>query len=105
MVREFVKDRTGIDGRIGTNLLASLAKFTGFYVDPWVRALQVGVGVGRARAAWGSRADPTANNTLAATTRWPAARCPLRPARSHCCRHLPPNLRRAASLPPRTART
>jgi hypothetical protein len=42
MVGEFVKDRTGLDGRIGTNWLASLAKFTGFYVDPWVRALEGG---------------------------------------------------------------
>jgi magnesium chelatase subunit H len=42
MVREFVKDRTGFDGRIGTNYLAAIAKFTGFYVDPWVRALQGG---------------------------------------------------------------
>jgi len=39
-VREFVRDRTGLDGRIGTNFLTQLTKFTGFYVDPWVRALQ-----------------------------------------------------------------
>ncbi|GBF93905.1 magnesium chelatase subunit H [Raphidocelis subcapitata] len=39
-VREFVKDRTGLDGRIGTNFLTTLVKFTGLYVDPWVRALQ-----------------------------------------------------------------
>ena len=37
---EFVKDRTGIDGRIGTNWMTSLIKFTGFYVDPWVRGVQ-----------------------------------------------------------------
>ena len=41
-VREFVRDRTGFDGRIGNNLFTSLSKFTGFYVDPWVRALQGG---------------------------------------------------------------
>ncbi len=40
-VREFVKDRTGLDGRIGTNYLTQFIKFTGLYVDPWVRALQV----------------------------------------------------------------
>jgi magnesium chelatase subunit H len=39
-VREFVKDRTGLDGRIGTNPLATLSKFIGLYVEPWVRALQ-----------------------------------------------------------------
>jgi hypothetical protein len=31
---------TGLDGRIGTNFLTTLVKFTGLYVDPWVRALQ-----------------------------------------------------------------
>jgi magnesium chelatase subunit H len=41
-VREFVKDRTGFNGRIGNNLITQLIKFTGFYVDPWVRALQGG---------------------------------------------------------------
>ncbi|GIL44514.1 hypothetical protein Vafri_1964 [Volvox africanus] len=41
-VREFVKDRTGLNGRIGTNFVTQLLKFTGFYVDPWVRALQNG---------------------------------------------------------------
>ncbi|PNH11098.1 Magnesium-chelatase subunit ChlH, chloroplastic [Tetrabaena socialis] len=41
-VREFVKDRTGLDGRIGTNIVAAMLKFTGFYVDPWVRGLQNG---------------------------------------------------------------
>ena len=39
-VREFVKDRTGFDGRIGTNFFTKLVKFTGFYVDPWVRGVQ-----------------------------------------------------------------
>ncbi len=39
-VREFVRDRTGLDGRIGTNYLTSIMKFTGFYVDPWVRGVQ-----------------------------------------------------------------
>lgn len=39
-VTEFVSDRTGSDGRIGANPLASLIKFTGFYREPWVRALQ-----------------------------------------------------------------
>jgi len=39
-VREFVRDRTGLDGRIGTNPMAVLAKFCGLYVEPWVRALQ-----------------------------------------------------------------
>ncbi|KAI8476659.1 MAG: magnesium protoporphyrin chelatase [Monoraphidium minutum] len=39
-VREFVRDRTGIDGRIGTNFLTTLSKYVGLYVDPWVRALQ-----------------------------------------------------------------
>lgn len=38
-VTEFVKDRTGSDGRIGTNPLQNLIKFTGFYREPWVRAL------------------------------------------------------------------
>ncbi|GFR47291.1 hypothetical protein Agub_g8978, partial [Astrephomene gubernaculifera] len=41
-VREFVKDRTGLNGRIGTNWFTQLLKFTGFYVDPWVRGLQNG---------------------------------------------------------------
>ncbi|KAI7837358.1 hypothetical protein COHA_008797 [Chlorella ohadii] len=39
-VREFVKDRTGFDGRIGTNWLAQLSKSLGLSVEPWVRALQ-----------------------------------------------------------------
>jgi magnesium chelatase subunit H len=41
-VREFVRDRTGIDGRIGKNWFSVLSKYTGFYLDPWVRALQGG---------------------------------------------------------------
>jgi magnesium chelatase subunit H len=32
----------GLDGRIGTNFLTTIVKFTGLYVDPWVRALQGG---------------------------------------------------------------
>jgi len=43
-VREFVKDRTGFDGRIGNNIFAQFAKFTGFYQEPWVRALTVSGG-------------------------------------------------------------
>ncbi len=39
-MREFVKDRTGFDGRIGTNWLAQLSKSLGLSVEPWVRALQ-----------------------------------------------------------------
>ncbi len=39
-VREFVKDRTNAEGRVGTNMMSSLAKMTGFYVEPWVRALK-----------------------------------------------------------------
>jgi magnesium chelatase subunit H len=39
-VREFVKDRTGIDGRIGKNWLTVASKFVGLYTDPYVRALQ-----------------------------------------------------------------
>lgn len=42
MVRNWVLERTGIDGRIGTNVLPSLLKWTGFYQDPITRALQVG---------------------------------------------------------------
>lgn len=41
-VREFVKDRTGFGGRIGNNVMTQIAKFTGLYVDAWVRALQGG---------------------------------------------------------------
>jgi len=41
-VREFVRDRTGIDGRIGKNWLTVASKFVGLYTDPWVRALQGG---------------------------------------------------------------
>lgn len=40
MVRNWVLERTGVDGRIGTNLLPSLIKWTGFYQDPLTRALQ-----------------------------------------------------------------
>eukprot|EP00775_Hariotina_reticulata_P013861 gene13861-13983_t len=39
-VREFVRDRTGVDGRIGQNFLPSLLKWTGFYQEPITRALQ-----------------------------------------------------------------
>lgn len=39
-VREFVKDRTGADGRIGQSFVPLLMKWTGFYMDPWVRALK-----------------------------------------------------------------
>lgn len=39
-VREFVKDRTNSEGRVGTNMISNLAKLTGFYVEPWVRALK-----------------------------------------------------------------
>lgn len=39
-VREFVKDRTGFDGRIGKNWVAEFTKAIGFSVEPWVRALQ-----------------------------------------------------------------
>jgi magnesium chelatase subunit H len=41
-IAEFVKDRTGADGRIGRNLMSTLLKFTGFYQEPWVRALEGG---------------------------------------------------------------
>lgn len=41
-VGEFVRDRTGADGRIGSNPLAKMLKFTGFYQEPWVRALEGG---------------------------------------------------------------
>lgn len=41
-VTEFVKDRTGIDGRIGRNPISSLIRYTGFYQEPWVRALEGG---------------------------------------------------------------
>jgi hypothetical protein len=41
MVRNWVMERTGIDGRIGSNVLPSLLKWTGFYQDPITRALQV----------------------------------------------------------------
>lgn len=40
MVRNWVLERTGVDGRIGTNILPSLIKWTGFYQDPITRALQ-----------------------------------------------------------------
>lgn len=39
-VREFVLERTGVDGRIGQNFLPSLLKWTGFYQEPLTRALQ-----------------------------------------------------------------
>eukprot|EP00887_Chlorella_sp_A99_P003735 scaffold7.g3735.t1 len=39
-VREFVRDRTGLDGRVGNNWFAGLSKSLGLSVDPWVRALQ-----------------------------------------------------------------
>ena len=39
-VTEFVNDRTGSDGRIGSNPMAQLMKFTGFYLEPWKRALR-----------------------------------------------------------------
>eukprot|EP00199_Chlamydomonas_sp_CCMP681_P000031 CAMPEP_0119108716 /NCGR_PEP_ID=MMETSP1180-20130426/15618_1 /TAXON_ID=3052 ORGANISM="Chlamydomonas cf sp, Strain CCMP681" /NCGR_SAMPLE_ID=MMETSP1180 /ASSEMBLY_ACC=CAM_ASM_000741 /LENGTH=1404 /DNA_ID=CAMNT_0007094367 /DNA_START=16 /DNA_END=4230 /DNA_ORIENTATION=+ len=39
-VGEFVKDRTGLDGRIGQSLLTTLSKWTGFYEDPLQRALR-----------------------------------------------------------------
>lgn len=41
-VQEFVRDRTGADGRIGANPLAMMIKWTGFYQEPWVRALEGG---------------------------------------------------------------
>lgn len=37
-----MQDRTGKDGRIGSNPLASLIKWTGLYQEPWVRALEGG---------------------------------------------------------------
>jgi magnesium chelatase subunit H len=40
-VREFVRERTSMDGRIGANFLPSLLKWTGFYQEPLTRALQV----------------------------------------------------------------
>eukprot|EP00204_Picochlorum_oklahomense_P000044 CAMPEP_0118801986 /NCGR_PEP_ID=MMETSP1161-20130426/3453_1 /TAXON_ID=249345 /ORGANISM="Picochlorum oklahomensis, Strain CCMP2329" /LENGTH=1410 /DNA_ID=CAMNT_0006729979 /DNA_START=72 /DNA_END=4304 /DNA_ORIENTATION=+ len=39
-VSEFVKDRTGMDGRIGTNYLANIMKMFGLIAEPYVRALQ-----------------------------------------------------------------
>ena len=41
-VRRFVEDRTDKDGRVSVNALASLARMTGFGVEPWVAALKVG---------------------------------------------------------------
>lgn len=40
MVRNWVLERTGVDGRIGNNVLPTLLKWTGFYQDPITRALQ-----------------------------------------------------------------
>lgn len=39
-VREFVRDRTGFDGRIGTNYVAGFMKTFGLIAEPYVRALQ-----------------------------------------------------------------
>eukprot|EP00197_Chlamydomonas_leiostraca_P005537 CAMPEP_0202865108 /NCGR_PEP_ID=MMETSP1391-20130828/5262_1 /ASSEMBLY_ACC=CAM_ASM_000867 /TAXON_ID=1034604 /ORGANISM="Chlamydomonas leiostraca, Strain SAG 11-49" /LENGTH=1401 /DNA_ID=CAMNT_0049544909 /DNA_START=11 /DNA_END=4216 /DNA_ORIENTATION=+ len=39
-VKEFVRDRTGLDGRIGQSFLTVLSKWTGFYEDPLQRALR-----------------------------------------------------------------
>lgn len=39
-VREFVRERTRLDGRIGVSFLPSLLKWTGFYQEPLTRALQ-----------------------------------------------------------------
>ena len=39
-IREFVRDRTGFDGRIGKNWIAEIAKACGLVAEPWVRALQ-----------------------------------------------------------------
>ena len=55
-MREFVKDRTGFDGRIGTNWLAQLSKSLGLSVEPWVRALQGTQARPRARPACRCRA-------------------------------------------------
>jgi magnesium chelatase subunit H len=38
--REFVQDRTGLDGRVGTNFMPTIMKWTGFYIEPWVRGLK-----------------------------------------------------------------
>eukprot|EP00798_Chlamydomonas_sp_ICE-L_P011386 gene11386-12086_t len=40
MVTEFVKDNTGLDGRIGSNYMTAFLKFTGLYEDPIQRALK-----------------------------------------------------------------
>lgn len=56
-MREFVKDRTGFDGRIGTNWLAQLSKSLGLSVEPWVRALQ-GTQVRRSTPAQGLGGGP-----------------------------------------------
>ncbi|KAK9814827.1 hypothetical protein WJX72_012187 [[Myrmecia] bisecta] len=48
-VRKFVEDRTDKDGKITVNTLASLARFTGFGVEPWVTALKGTPFVGAAR--------------------------------------------------------
>ena len=37
---EYVKDRTGASGRVGVNMMAQMARFTGFYEEPWVRSLR-----------------------------------------------------------------
>jgi hypothetical protein len=50
-VREFVRERTGMDGRIGANFLPSLLKWTGFYQEPLTRALQVRVCASRFRCS------------------------------------------------------
>jgi hypothetical protein len=51
MVRNWVLERTGVDGRIGNNVLPTLLKWTGFYQDPITRALQVG-SVGALGSPW-----------------------------------------------------
>lgn len=40
LVAEFVKDRTGLDGRIGKNWLMELSKWAGLYESPFNRALR-----------------------------------------------------------------
>ncbi|KAG1675380.1 hypothetical protein FOA52_012299 [Chlamydomonas sp. UWO 241] len=40
LVREFVLDRTGVDGRIGVPVLTTISKWVGLYEDPFSRVLR-----------------------------------------------------------------
>jgi hypothetical protein len=82
-----VRERTGMDGRIGANFLPSLLKWTGFYQEPLTRALQVRVCACTPLLLCARSSPDQQFNAAASAAAEDAAACHLQPVQC-CCNML-----------------